>query len=122
MSTRAATLARIKAGEGFIYAAQVEHCERGPRIKIGFSLMPLRRVYRDIANFANISAVRLLGYFPGSQRDELVLHNALHNALYGRHRCVKHGDDETYPLSIVTHPAIPYGLIFKPAVPESEAA
>jgi hypothetical protein len=105
---RADTLARIKAGEGFIYAARVV-TDRGEQIKVGFSLMPLRRVYRDLAAFANSVAVQLLGYMPGSLRDEL----ALHNRLYGRPRCVKKGDGESYPLAILNHPAFPKELIFE---------
>lgn len=109
VSTRAESQARIWAGEGFIYAALVAHKDGEKIIKVGFSLRPVRRVHRDLVQFSNVQAVRLLGYIPGSMREEL----ALHNRLYGRPRCVKKGDREEYPLSIVNHPEFPPALIFR---------
>lgn len=105
---RADTLARIKAGEGFIYAALLTR-ERRDVVKIGFSLTPIRRVYRDLANFACYSNPRLLGYVSGSLADEWQLHKELH----GRPISRKAGNyKEEYPISVLDHPALPTGIDF----------
>lgn len=110
---RRQTQARIKAGEGFIYAAHIKASHiSGEYIKVGFSLTPLRRVYRDLGQNRRDGRVRLLGYIPGS----IVAERALHDRLYGRRRSMRHGDGEQYDVSILKHPQFPAGLLF-PATP-----
>lgn len=66
---RRASIARMKAGEGFIYVAIV-----GEYIKIGFSLNPERRV-RALGDPGE--PARLLGFFPGTWAQEKALHRML---------------------------------------------
>ncbi len=102
---RAAAHARIKAGEGFIYAASFtghRYGRRGPLIKIGFSLTPEKRVMIEIGKQNGYLNPVLLGVMRGSLRDEYALHKALSGlAVHGR---------EFYPPSILSHPAIPAEL------------
>lgn len=78
-----AARARIGAGEGFIYVAEITGTDA---VKIGFSLAPERRLGPK---------VRLLGYFPASIKAE----RALHEHLRGK----QHPDFESrevYPRSV----------------------
>jgi hypothetical protein len=119
---------RIKAGEGFIYAAHFASCwrEKAPFIKIGFSLFPHKRVYLALPASGKYRAPHLLGYVPGSLKDE----HALHRALRGRPRIncdfrrgIEVSDSEHYPLSIIEHPSMPAGLIWDAAfVPNTRRA
>ena len=65
----AATWERIRAGEGFIYVAQIENTDL---YKIGFSLDPVTRIRRE-----SVPGSRLLGFFPASLLAEKRLHRAL---------------------------------------------
>lgn len=82
-----AARARISAGEGFIYVAEVIGTDA---VKIGFSLNPERRLGPK---------ARLLGYFPASIKAERALHVRL-----ASHRHPDFGL-EVYPRSIFVHGA-----------------
>lgn len=90
--SRTRALERIRAGEGFIYVAEVVG---GSLIKIGFSLKPKARV----ATLAR--KCRLLATVAASLTQE----KALHQTLKGLGR-----GGEYYPRSILSHPAIPAEL------------
>lgn len=93
--------ARMQAGEGYLYAAEIV---KNDAIKIGFSLNPEKRVRLLRAYYS--SAVRLLAFTPGSLAAERKLHTALRP-----HALIHHqGPCETYPRSILSHPAIPEAL------------
>jgi len=88
--------ARIRAGEGFIYVASVGKSW----VKIGFSLNPAKRVSEQSVPVQHI----LLATAPASLADEKQLHRTLRAHLgYGR-------TGETYPRTILSHPAIPAEL------------
>ena len=93
-----ASHARIMAGEGFIYVAKVA---RRPLVKIGFSLNPEHRVLQAAQPFYR--KLKLLAKVPGSIREEQAMHRALTGLSAGGH-------SEVYPISILSHPAIPAGL------------
>jgi hypothetical protein len=91
--------AKIRAGEGFLYVAEVVGTGI---VKIGFSLDPESRI-KTVSPFTQ-EPVRLMGFFPCS----LLLEKKLHRLLRP-HTSAKHGN-EFYPRSILTHEAIPEGL------------
>lgn len=97
----AAARARIRAGEGFIYLAEIVGLDL---LKIGFSLCPENRIGQLFIEYHRHAPIRLLAKVPGTLSDEMRLHGALRPC-----RAPYYGD-ETYPLSILTHPAIPVGL------------
>lgn len=88
------TRARVRAGEGFIYVAEVVGADI---LKIGFSLDPEARI-KTVWPFTR-EPMRLMGFFPCS----LLLEKKLHRLLRP-HTSVKHGN-EFYPRSIF-HDAI----------------
>lgn len=93
--------ARVKAGEGFLYVAEMIGADV---VKIGFSLNPRRRVRKsEYFEWRGSSGPRLLAFVPFT----LLQEKALHRTLRG------HADSlgsEIYRRSILTHEAIPYGL------------
>lgn len=89
---------RINRGEGFIYVAKVA---RRPLVKIGFSMQPERRVLQ--AAYPFYRKLKLLRTVPGTIREERAIHRALRGRSAGRH-------SEVYPLSILSHAAIPEAL------------
>lgn len=92
---------RMQAGEGFLYAVELTNFGK---IKIGFSLNPKNRV-RFLRGYYSSDAV-LLAYTPGSLFQERELHRTLRP-----HAVIHHqGPCETYPRSILFHPALPAGL------------
>jgi hypothetical protein len=93
---------RMKAGEGFIYVAEVIGTDV---IKIGFSLTPETRAPKAYLNWCPVRGgrTRLVAKVRGSWEQEKDLHHALcdgGDALGG----------EYYHRSILTHPAIPEAL------------
>jgi|GEM_PF-3386457 len=87
-------------GEGFIYAAELPGTDI---IKIGFSLMPEKRV-RGVS-IQNYARAQLLAKTPGTEPAERALHKVL------REHCrLDLPGFEFYPRAILSHPAIPSGL------------
>lgn len=92
LTRRQAARARIFAGEGFIYAAEVVGADT---VKIGFSLDPGRRMKAMYVNGTH-GGVRLLKFVPGSWSLEMQLHRDLREHEIG---------SELYPRAILNHPA-----------------
>jgi hypothetical protein len=88
--------ARVKAGEGFIYIAEI----RPDLIKIGHALDP----YRRLVQIGMSPTRRLLATMRAPREAEIALHKTLHDF-----RLPEHGS-EFYPRSILNHPAIPAEL------------
>lgn len=104
IAKRRATMARIRAGEGFIYVGEVSGTDI---VKIGFSVAPEQRV-SSVWTFQHHGCppnakVRLVHAIPGSYAAETALHRVLRDdpAALGH---------EFYRRSILSHPAIPSGL------------
>lgn len=93
-----AAWSRIKAGDGFLYLAEV-----GGHIKIGFSTTPAQRCMK--------MGGKMLAHMPGTMAQEKALHQKL------RAVSIK---DETYRRSVLNHPALPEGLRPAPADAEAE--
>lgn len=103
IAAKKAARARIKAGEGFIYVAEVIGQRR---VKIGFSLNPRRRMKMLAYSLQN--AVRLIATAPGTLEAEQALHARLSDR-----QIVRRGAwprSEIYDLSILSHPALPEAL------------
>lgn len=97
--------ARIKSGDGFLYVAEL--IERPGEVKIGFSLNPKRRV----ADPAGIqSRCKLLASIPGTLEQEKALHRALDGLQVDDPADPSYWRREVYPISILSHPAIPAEL------------
>lgn len=92
-------VARRQAGEGFIYAAQLNEIEL---VKIGHSLFPERRVLRLNITRGPTYTARVLAKVPGTIWEEHELHKQL--------RAYRALGREYYPRSILTHAAIPAEL------------
>lgn len=94
---------RRRAGEGFIYVAELLGYEG--IIKIGHSLTPHARMSQLKVIRGDRLRARLLAVTPGTFADEHLLHGAL-----SRHRHPARLGNEYYPRSILTHAAIPAEL------------
>lgn len=95
-------MARVKAGEGFLYLAEVVGTDE---IKIGHALDPKARMAGLRADYFKIC--RLLKTMPGPLMMERALHYKLRRFLGRPLQGVKL---EFYPRSVLSHPAIPEGL------------
>lgn len=92
---------RVETDVGFIYVAKFVDC---PEVKIGFALSVDRRM-RELNT--RHRPMTLLASVPGRVQQERALHRTL--AEYRGPRAGP-GWSEYYPLSILSHPAIPEGL------------
>lgn len=94
---------RIRAGEGFLYVAQL--INEPDVVKIGFALDPAKRV-GSLGADAKTPAT-LLAAIPSTFAQECALHKKLrlHAVKRSRSRL-----SEYYPRSILSHPAIPEAL------------
>lgn len=97
IAKRQVAMARIRAGEGFMYLAEVAGTNV---IKIGFSLNPEIRVKAAYSLQPN-TRLRLLASFPASLPTEQALHRIL-----GDEARTGYGS-EYYFRSVLRHPAVP---------------
>ena len=93
--------ARVKAGEGYLYVAEMLGTDV---VKLGFSLNPKNRVRKTWSfQFRGSTGPRLMAFTPYTFLQERALHRTLREHQIGS--C-----GEFYPRSILTHEAIPEGL------------
>lgn len=96
-----ATWQRIRAGEGFLYAAEAVGSDL---IKLGFSVNPKQRMRSLHVQLPLGTQPRLLAFTPYTLQQE----QALHKELIGLQALRSYA--ELYPRSILSHPAIPQAL------------
>lgn len=96
-----ATWHRIRAGEGFLYAAEAVG---SGLIKLGFSVNPKQRMRSLYGQLPLGTKPRLLAAVPYTLQQEQALHRELIEHQAHPYRA------EVYPRSILSHPAIPAEL------------